>query len=358
MLKSKMVATFNMPVSFSCMDNCGLCCSYKVHLLPSDTKKMGDCLPPEAGFNKDGHLSKQNGYCRFLGKDNRCTVYDNRPSYCRTFPFYMETGSEIDIDLSCPGVGRGDEVYEQFPVESYADAAAQNDSCFCPDNPSLNEKLVASQPGYISHHEFKQMGLTWCGELCEVNSITEFIDSAASLAKHKSPSPLEAPGLPTDFFDIVGGVNTHINSGKNLVRYAYEIRNDSFSINGQKYLCNDLENNSRDRLNHMSPEELDTIREYLRVWFRRHIFYRFCLISSLGAPMLYSPVSVAFAFMANLIGKVCSIADLLQLYWAKREGAFDETEAVREAIRVFDGRLRTKCRAVGIQTFNQNKKEE
>ena len=74
--------------------------------------------------------------------------------------------------------------------------------------------------------------------------------------------------------------------------------------------------------------------------------------------MLYSPAGVAFAFMANQIGKIWSVADLLQFHWAKREGAFGRNEAVQEAIRVFDGRLRTKGRAVGIQTFNQNRQEE
>lgn len=355
MLKSRVVTTFNRPVSFGCVDNCGLCCSYKVHLLPSDVKRMGDCLSSQAGLGKEARLSKRDGFCAFLGKDNRCTVYDHRPSYCRTFPFYVEAGSEIDMDLSCPGIGCGDEVHEQFLDELYADAATRTDSGFHSETPSFYEELAASQPGYISHDDFKRMGLSWCDEMDEVNSLSELTGSATTLAKRQSPLPFDAPGLPEDFFDIIDGVNIHITSDNSLVRYTCEIRNSSFSINGRTCLRSDLESSSSDGSACADAAVLHVLREYLRIWFRRRIFYRVCLVSSLGAPMLCSPAGVAFGFMASLIGKVQWVAGMLQLYWTGREEAFDKADAVREAIRIFDGRLRTKCRAVGIQTLNQNR---
>lgn len=350
MLRPKVVTTFNRPVLFKCLDNCGLCCSYRVHLLAGDVEKIKNCLPLDAIFSEDGHLSKHDGYCCFLDKDNRCTIYDNRPSYCRAFPFYTEAGSEIDIDLSCPGVGHGDVINEQSLRKLCADAAARIDPYSCPDSVPLSEKLVVGQPGYISHDDFKQTGLMWCDEVCEVKSGTEIIDLATALSRQKSPLSYEATELLTDFFDIVKGVNIHITADKNLIRYTFEVKNGFFSVNGQKYFFNGGENSSKDYLNRMSQEELDTVREYLQVWFRRRIFYRFCLVNSLRAPMLYSPASVAFAFVANLIKKVWLITNLLRLYWAEYEDVVDKTEPVKEAVRVFDGRLRTKCRAVGIQT--------
>ena len=46
--------------------------------------------------------------CMFLGKDNRCSIYERRPLVCRTFPI-LWTGKEKDgvhselvVDLSCP----------------------------------------------------------------------------------------------------------------------------------------------------------------------------------------------------------------------------------------------------------------
>ena len=50
------------------------------------------------------------GNCIFL-KDKKCSVYEGRPSQCRTWPFWNENmNSKVwneDISLNCPGVGKG-----------------------------------------------------------------------------------------------------------------------------------------------------------------------------------------------------------------------------------------------------------
>lgn len=43
-------------------------------------------------------LPYRDGRCQFLGSDDRCTIYDDRPSNCRRFecaPGYHEGGSDI-----------------------------------------------------------------------------------------------------------------------------------------------------------------------------------------------------------------------------------------------------------------------
>ena len=59
------------------------------------------------------HLSEKykiNGNCIFL-KDKKCTVYNSRPTQCRTWPFWNENmNSKIwneDIAINCPGIGKG-----------------------------------------------------------------------------------------------------------------------------------------------------------------------------------------------------------------------------------------------------------
>ena len=51
------------------------------------------------------------GNCIFL-KDKKCSVYEGRPSQCRTWPFWNENmNSKVwneDISLNCPGVGKGE----------------------------------------------------------------------------------------------------------------------------------------------------------------------------------------------------------------------------------------------------------
>jgi Fe-S-cluster containining protein len=53
---------------------------------------------------------KLEGNCIFL-KDKRCSVYEGRPSQCRTWPFWNENmNSKIwseNISINCPGVGKG-----------------------------------------------------------------------------------------------------------------------------------------------------------------------------------------------------------------------------------------------------------
>ena len=54
-----------------------------------------------------------NGDCTFFdGATRRCTIYEARPTQCRTWPFwpgYVETPEAWDsVRKDCPGAGRGD----------------------------------------------------------------------------------------------------------------------------------------------------------------------------------------------------------------------------------------------------------
>ncbi len=53
---------------------------------------------------------KKNGECIFL-KNAKCKVYKNRPTQCRTWPFWPENmNSKIwnkDVVNFCPGIGKG-----------------------------------------------------------------------------------------------------------------------------------------------------------------------------------------------------------------------------------------------------------
>ena len=62
------------------------------------------------GFIHLAEINKNNGNCIFL-KDKKCSVYNSRPSQCRTWPFWNENMNakvwNKDISVNCPGVGEG-----------------------------------------------------------------------------------------------------------------------------------------------------------------------------------------------------------------------------------------------------------
>lgn len=41
---------------------------------------------------------KASGHCRYLGKDDLCTIYESRPITCREYPFGVELKANGDVD--------------------------------------------------------------------------------------------------------------------------------------------------------------------------------------------------------------------------------------------------------------------
>ena len=48
----------------------------------------------------------KNGSCPFL-KNGLCSIYTIRPQICRAYPFYLDLASGLNVDVLCPGIGKG-----------------------------------------------------------------------------------------------------------------------------------------------------------------------------------------------------------------------------------------------------------
>jgi hypothetical protein len=109
-------------VRFACQGS-GRCCVSRgaygfVYLTLEDRRRLARTLGmPTRRFTReycvktDGfwHLRDVGPECRFL-VDNRCSVYEGRPTQCRTWPFWPENMSAkawTAVAEFCPGVGRG-----------------------------------------------------------------------------------------------------------------------------------------------------------------------------------------------------------------------------------------------------------
>ena len=73
-------------------------------------------LPDEIGNVPHGVLSRRKkDYYLKLKKDRSCPLFDagkckqfeNRPSVCKAFPFYIDLFTGLNIDMTCPGAGGG-----------------------------------------------------------------------------------------------------------------------------------------------------------------------------------------------------------------------------------------------------------
>jgi len=112
-------------VRFECQGS-GKCCTSHgefgfVFMTLEDRQRMATVLKMRtAAFTKKycdktqgvWHLKEdpQNPDCMFL-KNKRCSVYEGRPTQCRTWPFWPELMNAKawakDVKAFCPGVGEG-----------------------------------------------------------------------------------------------------------------------------------------------------------------------------------------------------------------------------------------------------------
>lgn len=122
-------------IQFECQGS-GKCCTSHgefgyVYLTYEDRKRLAKHLGLRVGeFNRqycerpEGvwqlKETKQNGDCSFL-EGKRCSVYEARPTQCRTWPFWPEVLNakawSKEVASFCPGVGRG-RTYSFEEIES------------------------------------------------------------------------------------------------------------------------------------------------------------------------------------------------------------------------------------------------
>jgi len=112
-------------VRFACQGS-GRCCVSRgaygyVYLTLEDRRRLAAALGLPTRRFTQLHCAKTDGYfhlkddgpdCRFL-VDRRCSVYEARPTQCRTWPFWpenMPARAWTAIAAFCPGVGQGAKV--------------------------------------------------------------------------------------------------------------------------------------------------------------------------------------------------------------------------------------------------------
>lgn len=111
--------------------SCANCCrNYSPRFKTPDIKRISRLLRMREGafieaylrLDEDGDYVVKSTPCPFLGTDNRCSIYDDRPSDCRRFPYTDE-----DVLLKRPAI-------------------TLKNASFCPAVHWVLERLIAPGP--------------------------------------------------------------------------------------------------------------------------------------------------------------------------------------------------------------------
>ncbi len=122
--------------SYTCLEGCALCCLCQPELLPEEEAKFR-AAPSLAEGVAERHISPDvrgaaiklrgaHGSCHFLNENRRCSIYHERPHFCRAFPVNVFVGWRIQFNanMSCRGLGRKGERLESIAecvLQDYGD---------------------------------------------------------------------------------------------------------------------------------------------------------------------------------------------------------------------------------------------
>ncbi len=167
--------TTPLPHSFKC-NNCGLCCEGPVELSDRDYERLKNIRDD---IDKFVELRKRNSRirrilkpvekrellqeCIFLRReaDGRrlCSIYDQRPSYCRLYPLfvaYSRNLKKIYVDvLHCPGV-KHEEGMSDLEILKTINEVLSFDESFIDVIPSVDRAVT-----FTLYHKFRDVYLDW-----------------------------------------------------------------------------------------------------------------------------------------------------------------------------------------------------
>jgi len=108
-----------------CPRECGLCCLCQPEILPEErnyfrTKHSRSLVKSNDHFALA--MKKGRGSCVFLDNERRCSIYDNRPTYCKQFPIHFHVSDRIkaELDLSCRGAWYNDGISAETEAKELA----------------------------------------------------------------------------------------------------------------------------------------------------------------------------------------------------------------------------------------------
>jgi|GEM_PF-2671797 len=372
----------NRVVSFECLPGCGYCCSFKVPVLDKDLHRLASetgARGIESEEQSDLHLKRENGFCTFLDDNSRCSVYEVRPSFCRMYPFIRETlyNIEIDVDLSCPGIGFGKEFSNQELKTKLEIEASMHEQVahltemrkkVRPIEEFLRKRGNFTTPYYLSLISGKILEDTFTGRtagegirLFQIRSeaanesavdfgniesryqAENFTDRVMEKITIDKDAPELSPDMLTDSFtDKKLTTKLTTNGEVTLYSYHYNYSDNLFILQLYEDQDSRVEISLDDaRVNKFTEKAKTCLCNYIRIWLSRQIPLRYCFAGAFGALHGKNCIALYIGFFRRVLERLFVLSNIISL----REDKDNILEShVMEAVRGTDNYMRNLCR--------------
>lgn len=358
---------------FACLPGCGLCCFYRVLVTEADRQRLravvADSQPWEVTDDGERALRRVSGFCLYLDPQQRCTVYEHRPKHCRAYPYLWTTYDQLqlDVDFSCPGLGRGDPIpaeWYQPPVETAQRQAHRGEAI------RELQGLLRAQRRYAAPEVLVALGERALDELAAIWHAASSVGSSILRVSQRQPltvnaetpddvtalwqglslahQPVEKLLVDAAFMERHFGLphwNTRLGPEGEVTLYRFWIADGLLHVEERGGVCQAIPLDHAGRLPWQS-EALATRRAYLQRWLQRQLLVR--LANSLAVASLIHGGHVAVCHLQFLLGidhRLSVLAPALALACEKE--AIDRT-IVLEAIRGSDSLLRDWCQSARL----------
>jgi hypothetical protein len=309
------------------------------------------------------------GFCLFLDRHQRCTVYPVRPEHCRVYPYLWTTygGTELDVDLSCPGLGQGEAVpkeWRQAPVEPPKHRAQRERAVHA------IETMLRAQERYAAPQNLANLGAKYLEELGSVwaagagqkvltlgvNVVQPLLANAESDEElYRLRDGIRLVPRPADeLTDDAAWLGRHFGRQQWCTRLSSDgaVKLYRFWIDGGALYTEARGGSQRQTpladamLLPWEPDALATRRAYLQRWIGRQLLVRLASNQALAAPMPGSHVAIEYLkFLLEVDHRLALLAPALA--GTRGKGTVDRSSAL-EAIRASDAPLRAWCESARV----------
>jgi Fe-S-cluster containining protein len=380
--------SFPAGLRFHCLPGCGLCCkTYRIPLTVSDLSRLKAVVEPEAcsaialekgressgiaGFMENG---KGEG-CFYLDKDSRCSVYNSRPLYCRTYPLIRDTYAvlEMSVDHTCPGVGGGDIVSTEQIEKAFLLEAEYRPGSLNLRESSANYDIICGSLKARGVYTDVQLMQSVCAELiergltsrqgCEISTFFDGVAAALAvlladtnnilnqeaskrliegLENHLFRNPADSvKSFPLAFSEQEEPLRVCLDDGY-IPRHLLFYKNRRFFVRDVKTMLSEIDPGSLEGTE-LSGGAADLLVDYLAEWMSRQALLRFVHTTALAHPYRVNVLLSFFEFLVYVVSRVLITAEVLRKH--KRQTILT-AQVMREAIRTNDGPLRSRCASV------------